>query len=347
MPVPIKLSGKKLSLHKAIVNPKFINKTVLVDNPWDYIEMWLKRNDVNNDAIFYWQQAKQFYYAASELPLTSSPLTQYYCMLNATKTLLLVKEIQFSDYHGVTGYASRNRVSLSNEIVKIQMGGVLPALCSYLGEKVKNIEEYTLKNIFYNLPFIHRAYTLTYTSEQNKELFIPIKSPIFIKKDSSSESWFSFELEESYANQHTINKLPSYYERDIGRENAFVIRNKRRFRWKRTDQHRLSKLVKYHRKIRKDLYYISGLTRLWYIKRTGVNNIISRHTMPLMFAGMHRLSELSRYDPITLSKHLTSQQNWLLSEFIKKATDQFVDEISSEITGEEFMTPGFTAKLRN
>jgi len=54
---------------------------------------------------------------------------------------------------------------------------------------------------------------------------------------------------------------------------------------------------------------------------------------------MHRLSELSRYEPITLSKHLNSQQNWLLSEFIKSAPYQFIHEIASEITGEESLVP--------
>ena len=54
---------------------------------------------------------------------------------------------------------------------------------------------------------------------------------------------------------------------------------------------------------------------------------------------MHRLSELSRYEPITLSKHLSSQQNWLISEFIKGAPYQYINEIASEITGEEFFVP--------
>ena len=38
---------------------------------------------------------------------------------------------------------------------------------------------------------------------------------------------------------------------------------------------------------------------------------------------------------------MSSKQNWLLHEFINKALDQFVDEISSEITGEDTMCTGF------
>lgn len=55
---------------------------------------------------------------------------------------------------------------------------------------------------------------------------------------------------------------------------------------------------------------------------------------------MHRLSELARYTPTLLAKHFEAQHNWLLSEFIARALHQFVDEISAEITGQEFMIPG-------
>lgn len=86
------------------------------------------------------------------------------------------------------------------------------------------------------------------------------------------------------------------------------------------------------------------MSRLWYIKREGIDGVIPRNPMSLTFAGMHRLSELSRYEPVVLSKHLGSQHNWLLSEFIKNAPYQFIDHIASEITGEEFMSPGIVTR---
>ena len=36
-----------------------------------------------------------------------------------------------------------------------------------------------------------------------------------------------------------------------------------------------------------------------------------------------------------LAKHLDSQHNWLLTEFIETSIVQFIDQISSEITGQE------------
>ncbi|PLR75794.1 hypothetical protein CU633_19095 [Bacillus sp. V3-13] len=340
----IRYKGKELTLHKSIKNPNFLGKTVLVNDPWDYVEMWLKRNNHNDEAIFYWQQSRQFYEASTMLPLTSSPLTIYYCFLNAVKTLLIVNKVPYSDLHGVSGWNRESRVSLSNEYIKFKTSGIFSALCNYLGEPVQENEQYTLKNLLYNLPFIHRAYCLTYTSESNKELYIPILKAFFIKKGGSSESWFSAVVDPKYANGHTLNKLKENFERDINFSDTFVVRYKTRFRWKNDDPNKMKKLSSYHYKLRKQLSYISGLSRLWYIKRDGIEGIIPRNSMILIFAAMHRLSELSRYEPVILSKHLNSQHNWLLSEFIKNASTQFIDEIASELTGEEFMTPGMTSR---
>jgi hypothetical protein len=60
----------------------------------------------------------------------------------------------------------------------------------------------------------------------------------------------------------------------------------------------------------------------------------------MAFAAMHRLSELARYEPMKLSKHFEGQHNWLLSEFIARSPVQVLDEISAEITGQDFIVPG-------
>ena len=59
----------------------------------------------------------------------------------------------------------------------------------------------------------------------------------------------------------------------------------------------------------------------------------------MTLAAMHRISELCRYRPLELDSFLSGQENWLLTEFISQAPIQFIDEISSEITGYVFLTP--------
>ncbi len=334
----ISYKSKSLTIHKAVTEPHFNEKTVLVTSTWDYVDLWLKRAG-KHEARFFWNQARSFYDATKLLPKVSAPLTAYYCFLNATKALLLTKGVQFSDKHGVSGYTVGGQTSLSNEKVKFQRGGILAALCMHLGE-ASNGEVYTLKDLLYNMPNIHRAFNLTYSSDT--ELFIPISQPRIVRSMTTHESWFCAELTDKYANQHTINKLPAGYERDLSAQDVWIVRYKKRFDWRpQSRSTSLSRYKNYHKRLRKSIYYINGSSRLWYIKRGGnINGLIPRSTMTLTFAAMHKLSEMARYTPDKLSRHFECQHNWLLSEFIASAPTQFIDEISSELTGLEFMLPG-------
>lgn len=328
-------------MHKAVKSPEFSARTVLATDPWSYVELWLKRQG-NKDAMFYWQQAKAFNDASRQLPPTSSPLTSYYCFLNAVKALLIVKRVQFSDKHGVSGDRQTGaKVSLINEEISIKNQGVFPALSNYYGDPEKK-RKYALKDLLANLPYIHRAYCLTYTTQRN--LFIPLRNPRYVKKSSSKEAWFCCEFEPQYANATTLKTLPKGFEKDQGVSKLFTVRMKSRFNWRSGEKHKaqnLKSLQTYHAKVRADISYINGPMRLWYLKRRiSGSTIIRRYPPVIAFAAMHRLSELSRYEPTTLSRYLESQSNWLLSEFIEAAPIQFVDEIASEITGREFMIPG-------
>src|ERR1041385_200349 len=136
---PIKLNGRPLVLQKCIVQPNFGTRTILVDDKWDYVEMWLKRAGMrkrNAQALLFWRQAQEFYEASKVLPKTSSPLTSYYSALNATKALLTVKGRTVGAHHGVDGASAANKTSLTGETVRLLTGGVLPELCRYLGEPV-------------------------------------------------------------------------------------------------------------------------------------------------------------------------------------------------------------------
>lgn len=182
----IKFRSKQLFLHKAVQSPDFNSPTVLTHDPWEYVDLWLRREN-HKDARFYWAQSRQFHAATQGLSSTSAPLTLYYAILNATKALLLVRRQQFSDKHGVSGFQKPGSTSLSNEMVKFQKGGIHAALRMYLGDAPPT-QDYSVKDVLYNLPFVHRAFTLTYSSAP--ELFIPLRHPRFVKKTGTSESWF-------------------------------------------------------------------------------------------------------------------------------------------------------------
>lgn len=279
-------------------------------------------------------------------------MTTYYCFLNAIKALLTCKSVTFDTKHGVSGKSINSQINILNEMVFIHPRGVLAGLCSYLGEHVKATpqqqkEAFTLKDILYNLEFIHRAYSMTYTNQP--ELYIPIEEPRFVYEKSLKKGWFETRLEPEYSNKTTMSKL-SPFEIDPYYDNTdyYVIRLKKRFNWDayRNQPNAVSRASfrSYYKKNRSRFRYIYSANNLWYIKRSDlINNncIIDRNPLILMFGAMHRLSEMSRYDPNTLDKHLSGKAGWLLSEFITKSIYQFIDMVSSEITGDDFRVTGF------
>lgn len=335
-------NGKPLSLHKSVTHPLFEAKTVLVTDTWEYVDLWLKRAS-KSEARFYWQQSRAFYEATLALPAISAPLTAYYCFLNAAKALLLAKGNAFGNQHGVSGFTRGNRTSLSNEVVKFQAGGILPALAIQLGEP-PGPEQYSMYDLLHNLVFIHRAFDLTYSSA--RELFVPIHSPKIVRSTTTHEAWFVAELKDKYKTQKTLNRLSNDFQRELGATEGYLIRFRHRFDWRPTNRTAsLGRYRNYHHRLRKQISYIYGPQRLWYVKRSGnIPSLINRSSITITFAAMHRLSELARYRPDQLARHFDCQHNWLLSEFIQTAPLQFIDEVSSEMTGREFMIPGRAAK---
>lgn len=343
MPIEtLKLNSRRLWMHKGIVAPDFSSEHVLSQDPWLYVELWLKRKGMSQ-SLSYWKQARRFAEASMELGPEAAPLTSYYAFLNATKALLDAKGISGRQHHGVDGDRPDDaRANLTNEQVNFKTGGVLPDLCRYLGEST-GAHTYCLKDILWNIPFIHRAFRLTFTS--SPELFIPLEKARYVKKTGSTEAWFEAEVIPRFADNRMLSNIPKSFEFH-DRDGKKIVRRKKRFKWhrvkdkKQTKNQALSRLVTYHGTTRRIVVNISGNRDLWYLKRhQDRNDVGMRHTLVLMFAAMHRLSELSRYDPSGLEKHLSGQANWLLTEFISGAMDQFIDQIASEITGSQFWPP--------
>ena len=343
----ITLNSKEITLLKPLTSADYDGKTILTDSAWEYVELWLMRqkDSQSKDALFFWRQAKHFFLASECLPQNSKPLTSYYCCLNATKALLCVNGINVTNIsHGITQdrYDENKSNSLDKAEVIFQGAGALNELSRYLGEAVDK-GTYTIKDLLYNIPCIHRTYCITYAS--SPELFIPIKNIHYVREDTTSRAWIQFSVDSRYANGTALRFLPSGFEKTNIGDNAFGVRKKNRFKWDihGSKEDRLTALSKYHQKVRKDIYYIYGPTKLWYIKKDLPNNphIIKRSSLTLIFAVMHWMSELVRYNPKQFEKYMETKQNWLLHEFINKALYQFVDEISCEITHQEIMPTGY------
>jgi uncharacterized protein (UPF0332 family) len=337
---PFILNHRELSPPKAIVSPELGERTVLTNEPWDYVDLALVRQK-KTEAQFYWRQAREFYTVAEGLTLQSAPLLLYYSFMNATKALLSAKGIVFNPYHGVVEWVPATGVKKQafSVGVKIKTNGIVPALAAYFAEKETSVQ-HTLKDILYNLPYIHRTYCLTYTSQV--EIFIPIIKPLFVVEDGTNNVYFSAQLSAHYTRQNFLNRLPASFAVNPNGPLGGILSSTSvtLSSVSKPSEPDIQLLAGFAKSLRDDLYYINGTQTLWYIKAaTNSKSRLLRQSTTLTLAAMHRLSEVCRYAPMQLAKYLEGQKNWLLSEFIRMSGTQFLDEIASEITGKVFLIP--------
>ena len=182
----ITVNSKNITIMKPVTSAEYQGKTVLTDSAWEYVELWLKRRSSKEakEALFYWQQAKHFFEASECLPQNSKPLTAYYCCLNATKALLCINKIDVNNIsHGIT--QNRHSNEKSNSLDKAEViflgAGALTELSRYLEEDVTK-QTYIIKDLLYNIPCIHRAFSITYSG--SPELFVPIHNIGFVRENT-------------------------------------------------------------------------------------------------------------------------------------------------------------------
>ncbi|MEO7503937.1 MAG: YaaC family protein [Sphingomicrobium sp.] len=335
----ITYSGKVIGPHKAVNSAVFGQQTVLTNDPFVYVDLWLRREH-QDDALFFWRQAGHFYRSATGLPIEAKPLVLYYTFMNAAKALLSSKSIIYSPIHGVKHHnmrAENSKIVLSNEGVKIREAGVVPALSSYFAEAEVSTE-HSLESMLYNLVHIHRTFSLTYPHW--KDIFAPLRNTRFVRDPVTGSTTFACELvsDVSWASYRRI--LPPNFTatRSVDGITINSTANVALTSSNALTGNDLQNLSQLNSAVRASVKYIRGSSTLWYLKMKSTRQI-QRHQLTLTIAAMHRLSELSRYKPRELSSLLNGQKNWLLTEFIEMSPGQFIDQGGAEITGQQIMVP--------
>ncbi len=334
-------AGRILKPHKAILSAQFDARTVLTESPWEFVSLWLKREH-QFGALILWNQAREFHDVSVGLSLQSAPLPLYYSFMNAAKSLLTSKGISFNPHHGIRAEDLRGRsrrIKLSNEGVKIKQDGVLPALSSYLKE-IETVRQHTLKELLFNLAYMHRTYCLTYRSQ--RDMFVPLKDPKFVVNTHTKAAYFSASVSEDFPLTRIRTRLPSTLVLDPS-AGPRAIRSAAEATLSNVNSVTsadLAKIALLNLQLRCDLHYINATETLWYAK-LNVNGPrrLARFPLTVTLAAMHRLSEICRYRPLELAAFMSSQENWLLTEFVRSAPGQFLDAIASEVTGYQFLLP--------
>ena len=160
---------------------------------------------------------------------------------------------------------------------------------------------------------------------------------------STGEAYLTAQLSKDFTHKSFLKKLPPSFILDTNAEKPPAIRSKatRKIAGPNlTTPADIRALQSLNKELRTDLQYIAGSQTLWYVKaiESGPKRL-SRSPLTITLAVMHRLSEICRYQPLELAAFLRGQRNWLLSEFVLMAPEQFLDGIASELTGHQFLLP--------
>ena len=112
-----------------------------------------------------------------------------------------------------------------------------------------------------------------------------------------------------------LKNLPSKFERDLGVDDKYVIRMKKRFNWdihKPIEEQRKKALNKYVKKTRGYLFYIfENEDKIMVHKERKFRVMTNLANMPstvLIFAVFHWISELVRYNQKLFSKYMNQNR---------------------------------------
>ena len=263
----------------------------------------------------------------------------YYCFLNIAKTLLTVRSATFSARHGLSPTQSGNRIALKNEVIHFKTGGVFPAFSRQFGSPILKEEVHTLQSVLYNLPYVHRAYSLTYSN--TTERFFPLTYVALMRDELSRRARLQADVPARYNSGHFIKSLPSGWEKTPSNGPDVTMRRKKGIKWLGNDvDGSLDRLANYNRSARKDLDIVYAPQNRWYLRKNVSSDDSMPHPSPVLtLAAMHTLSELCRYDPKRMKRHFDARHNFLLAEFVRQAPAQYLHAVACEISGREFLRP--------
>jgi hypothetical protein len=337
----ITIRSKIVKPHKSFSNADFDAEKVLTNSVWDYVEFHLRHSSgTNADSVkkvaYYWDQARIFVTESAGMKRECAPLTLYYGFLNAAKALLEVTNHAPDNHHGMTRVKSENSDSTSPEDLVMKVNsptGAIPSLFNYYKMKVSRGDQYSLKNFYSHLPFIHRTYCHTY--QPGDPSFFSLSSISFGRHDNG----YLF-ARCTLAEDVTVKTLPSNKSDRIciqKTEDGFLLTSKiLQLSNSEVAKNEFNVLSNFNSELKQYITHINGTYTLWYF-RSDLSNYIE--VVPAAIGAMHLLSDLSRYNPLLMKKHLESEFGWLTSEFIEHAADQFIDAIASEITGKVILRP--------
>ena len=358
----VESNSVSLRLRKPYMDADITSHTVLTDDVFSYVDFFFKTHKkvikkktgerVKQNHTFYWEQARQFYCASKMLSIESAPLPMYYCMLNAAKAYLFYYADDYDEIeedfgnHGLNEDKTKSKdvqtLDLANIFIARKSKGVFPKFGKAVNSnfdslwKIKATGAKSIKELLFQIPYVHSTYSSTYKIPRKNEAFIPLaanQSPRFMY-NKSNKIKLVVNLDQHYFKQSAtaipddiLSAVPSQLM--VNDEMPFQLVSKEFLRKK--------ELKSVYNDLRRCFSYISADRRIWYLRKTSEDMFSEICPMIIELAIVHRFSEIVRYKPEQMAELMHTKENWLIHEFLSLVLDQFMDEIACEITKQEIM----------
>ncbi|MEX2410897.1 MAG: YaaC family protein [Candidatus Paceibacterota bacterium] len=329
---------------------------VFTNDPWSVIRSSINKNapsqDRKRDAIYFFNQAKDYYSAVNHSNIVASkPVLTYYCLMNTIKSFVLtfgnltsldqarhgISESNAGtpnfQNHSLTAYPSTaNSINIFDKFYELIVGSSLS------NNLVLPINEL--------LPQVIMGHRMWCTALKRKERFIPLDN-IHYYANENNEVWLRI-----YVNKHDLSRLSithsNYLEetrltgkfRQVTHDDVDTlcfesINTMTHGGWPSDKLHDLSFSIKPH------LWQVllSANPYKKFYTYTAPNNEIVLPQLLSIYALVYYYGSVTRYRPRQFQNIIDSNHGGYVSEFINNQVLQFLYLISAEFAKRDVIKP--------
>lgn len=349
MSVEFKQPGNDRSIDLQLGHTPTLDVAVLASDVWGYVEQFVLQTGGHNatQARTFWRQAERFAASLMSERPEASPLHLYYMMLNAVKTLLVLKKgagtVAATKSHGARFEPATDRELKSGKRSKQTIPGALVAdgkgtlglLSSVMGDTTAPNTSYLLEDLLSNVVAVQRAYCTLRPRHQDR--FLSVEKHVRLV-GADDEYRFEAVLSPDWKLTHHKKAIPNTFDVTTPLAQGPMHLSFKEFLTQREVLDPV-RFQSYHAKVRRHFDIIVGQERPKYYLRRADLPQVELSQITINFSIALSLSSLARYYPQHLQVVFDRPDGWLLKEYLRLTPHQFLALIAGEITGRIIQRP--------
>ncbi len=296
---------------------------------WDYVIK--KKNTDKKFLLSLLEQAKNFYNAAENAPLSTKPLLFYYSFLNLAKIVLNLEYNYGERIHYLHGISERNHNSFRRSGITLQpieKGKIKVASELYKlfnGVTIDTNTTINLKSLLSHNVGIHRAYSEIY---RQNEAFCKLSNVEYFK--NGMQIGMKAKIQCDGRDITTLKNLGYTIEKIDNIPYIIETLQTSRYHPAREDYHSLSQQI-----LAKGIWY--------YVGDNGYTMYLSKqkqHRYPtemIIYWTIFYLGSITRYRPNLFKEIFNDMEQWLMSEFLTTQPKQFLYLTTAKMLGQKVM----------